>query len=60
MQSVIKILIGLAALALILGVIATLTGGRFVSISAEAFSRGSNNLALIAIALALVSGLKKT
>ena len=60
MQPVIKILIGLAVLALVLAVVATLAGGWLMRISSEAFSRGSNNLALIAIALSLVPGVKKS
>jgi hypothetical protein len=60
MQTVIKVLIGLAALALIVAVIGTLFGGGFLGFSSEALSRGSNNLALIAIALALLPGVKKS
>jgi hypothetical protein len=60
MQTVIKVLVGLAALALLLAVIGTLSGGMFMGFSAEGLSRGSNNLALIAIALSLLPGVKKS
>jgi len=53
MENITKGLIGLAALAFLLAVVATLTGQNIVA-SAEAFSRASNNLALIAIALMLM------
>jgi hypothetical protein len=49
-----KVLIGLAALAFVLAVISSLTGEPIVTTRAEAFSRASNNLALIAIALLLL------
>jgi hypothetical protein len=53
MENVPKVLIGLAALAFLLAVIANLTGNPFI-VRAEGFSRASNNLALIAIALLLL------
>lgn len=49
-----KVLIGLAALAFVLAVISSLTGESIVKTPAEAFSRASTNLALIAIALLLL------
>jgi ACR3 family arsenite efflux pump ArsB len=49
-----KVLIGLAALAFVLAVIVSLTGEPIMRTRAEAFSRASNNLALIAIALLLL------
>ena len=51
-------IIGIAALSFILAVVAALLGGGFMNVSAEAFSRTSNNLALIAIALILWYKLK--
>lgn len=53
MANVVKGLIGLAALGFILAVAASLLKGPILGIPAEAFSRGSTNLALIAIALQL-------
>jgi hypothetical protein len=49
-----KVLIGLAALAFVLAVISSLTGEPILTTRAEAFSRASSNLALIAIALLLL------
>jgi ABC-type anion transport system duplicated permease subunit len=60
MQTVIKVLIGLAALTLIMAVIGTMSGGWFMGFASEGLSRGSNNLALIAIALSLLPGVKKS
>lgn len=54
MDNVPKVLIGLAALAFVLAVISSLTGKAIMTTSAEAFSRASNNLALIAIAMLLL------
>ena len=55
MENVAKGLIGIAALAFVLAVIAVLlTGGAIVNIPAESFSRACNNLALVAIALILI------
>jgi hypothetical protein len=48
------VLIGLATLAFVLAVIASLTGQPIMTTGAEAYSRASNNLALIAIALLLL------
>ena len=53
MENIAKGLIGFAALAFLLAVAAALTDQSIVA-SAEAFSRASNNLALIAIALMLM------
>ena len=47
-----KVLIGLAGLGFVLAVVAALLGPIYI-LSAEAFSRASNNLALIAIALSV-------
>ena len=47
-----KVLIGLAGLAFVLAVVTTLMGRPYV-VTAEGFSRASNNLALIAIALSV-------
>lgn len=50
-----KVLVGLAALAFVFAIITTLVGGfPIMGVCAEAFSRASNNLALIAIALVLL------
>ena len=54
MDTVAKVLIGVAAVAFVLAVIASLGGGKIMDVQAEAFSRASNNLALIAIALLLL------
>ena len=55
MKIIIRVLIGISALAFVLAVISTFTGGFFpvLGFSAEACSRACNNLALIAIALTL-------
>lgn len=54
MRNVAMILIGLSALGFVLAVITILVGrGPVVGVSAEGFSRGCSNLALIAIALAV-------
>ena len=53
MKIIIKLLIGISALAFVLAVIAALMGGYFLGVSAEALSRTCNNLALIAIASTL-------
>jgi hypothetical protein len=58
MRNLIGVLIGLAALAFVLAVLATLFGLNIMNVAAEAFSRASTNLALLAIALSLVSGKK--
>ena len=52
MSALSKVLIGLAGLGFLLAVVATLTGPIYV-VSAEGFSRASNNLALLAIALSV-------
>jgi hypothetical protein len=49
MSTLVKALIGLAALAFVLAVVAHFTGP-IVKTQAEAFSRASTNLALLAIA----------
>jgi len=59
MRNIVIVLIGLSILSFVLAAIVTLIGGSFtimgiVGPSPEAFSRASNNLALIAIALTLV------
>ena len=53
MRNITIALISIAALSFVLAVIATLMGGDFLRVSAEAFSRTCSNLALIAIALTL-------
>jgi hypothetical protein len=53
MQNIIILLIAVSAVGFISAVIASLLGGEFLTVSAEAFSRVCNNLALIAIALIL-------
>lgn len=53
MKIIIRVLIGISALAFVLAVIASLMGGFFLWFPAEAYSRACNNLALIAIALTL-------
>ncbi len=53
MQNLVKVLIGLAAVALILGGIQVFAELRIMGLAPESFSRASNNLALIAIALSL-------
>lgn len=53
MKNIIIVLIGISALGFVLAIISTLLGGKFVGVSAEAYSRASNNLALITIALVL-------
>jgi ABC-type amino acid transport system permease subunit len=55
MSNLVKALIGLAALAFVLAVITHFTGA-IVSTRAEAYSRASSNLALLAIALVLTFG----
>jgi hypothetical protein len=47
------ILICLSALGFVLAVISSLVGGPIAGVTAEGFSYGSTNLALIAIALAV-------
>lgn len=59
MENIAKGLIGLAALAFVLGVIAALVGGGLLIFPPESFSRASSNLALVAIALILM-GKKST
>lgn len=53
MPTVSKILVGLAALAFLLAVFSSLVT-QIMAIPPESFSRAANNLALIAIAVALV------
>ena len=55
MSNLVKALIGLAALAFVLAVVTHFTGG-LVRTQAEAYSRASANLALLAIALVLTYG----
>jgi hypothetical protein len=54
MDNIIKVLIGLAALAFILAVIGSLTDFHLLGVIPEAYSRASNNLGIIAIALSLL------
>jgi hypothetical protein len=55
MSTLVKALIALSALAFVLAVVASF-GGPIVNTGAEAYSRASTNLALLAIALLLASG----
>lgn len=55
MSTLVKALIALSALAFVLAVVASF-GGPIVNTGAEAYSRASTNLALLAIALLLTSG----
>ena len=54
MANIIKGLIGLASLAFLLAVWGTFWEVQVVNVSSEAYSRACTNLALIAIALAVV------
>ncbi len=54
MSALPKVLTGLAALAFVLAVFTNFVGP-FVHVGAEGFSRASTNLALLAIALVLIS-----
>ncbi len=57
-KCVVKVLVGLAILSFVLGVIAVIFPAfQVMSIMPESYSRGSNNLALLAIAISL--GCKK-
>ena len=53
MSTVSKVLIGLAGLAFLLAVFVAFLVWPIFGVSAESYSRASNNLALIAIALAV-------
>ncbi len=53
MENITKGLVGLAALALLLAVISSLTDQSLI-VSAQGFSRACNNLAVVAIALMLM------
>jgi ABC-type amino acid transport system permease subunit len=55
MSSLVKALIGLSALAFVLAVVSSFSGPIFHTV-AEAYSRASTNLALLAIALVLAYG----
>ena len=55
MSNLVKVLIGLAALAFVLAVVSSFAGP-IVNTGAEAYSRASNNLVLITIALVLTFG----
>jgi hypothetical protein len=55
MSSLVKALIGLSALAFVLAVVASFSGP-IMQTGAEAYSRASTNLALLAIALVLAFG----
>ena len=54
MHIVAKGLVGLAALAFLLAVVDSVITGPILTIPAESFSRAANNLALLALALAVV------
>ena len=53
MSNILKGIVALAVLAFILAVIGALFNFSIINVSPEAFSRASNNLTLIAIALAV-------
>ena len=55
MSTLVKALIGLAALAFVLAVVTHFTGP-IVTTQAEAYSRASTNLSLLAVALVLAFG----
>ena len=55
MRNLVMILVALAALGLVLAVISAIMGGSIAGITAEGFSRGCTNLAILAIALAVVT-----
>ena len=55
MQNLIRVLIGLSALAFVLAVIAAIFSLTMFHVGAEGLSRGCTNLALLAIGLLLVS-----
>ena len=55
MQNLIRVLIGLAALAFVLAVVASISSIGILRVAPEGFSRAATNLALLAIALSLVS-----
>ena len=55
MSSLVKALIGLSALAFVMAVLASFSGP-ILNTGAEAYSRASTNLALLAIALVLTFG----
>jgi len=55
MGNLAKVLIGLAALAFVLAVVARFTG-QILDTAAEGYSRASTNLSLLAIALVLTFG----
>ena len=54
MENVVKGLVFLAALAFILGILASVTGGAIRGFPAESFSRACDNFALLSIALMLM------
>jgi len=53
MDNAVKGLIGLAVLAFLIAIVGSLGGEQLAGTSPEAFSRASNNLSLLAIALAV-------
>ena len=52
MRTLVKVLVGLAALAFVLAVVTAFTG-RLMHVHPEGFSRACSNLALLAIALSV-------
>jgi len=54
----IRVLIGLSALAFVMAVVVALSGVSVLGAHAEGFSRACSNLALLAIALSLMPGRK--
>ena len=60
MSNITKVLIALSCLAFIIAVLGSFFGFNFLGTDPEGFSRASNNLALIAIALAVCLKTDKT
>lgn len=54
-MTIVKLLIGVAAASFVVGVVTVFTGPILTVVTAEAFSRATNNLALLAIALLLLA-----
>lgn len=55
MSTVVKALIGLSALAFVLAVVGAIFVGRIMGIPPESFSRACSNLALLAIAVGVMT-----
>jgi len=59
MRNLVWILVALAAIAFIFAVVGSMTKFFLFNVSPEGFSRACNNVALLAIALALLAGARK-